>query len=124
MASQYHRLLDSMPISGTKSQDREQVFDAGAYKQVNVEFIFMAAGTLTSGSTLTLTLQHASANEDGLFMDVKDVDGNTVQINLLGTPDNSYHQVEGFLRYLRWDIGGDGVVNAQPIAGMDLVAKE
>ncbi len=125
MASEYRRLLDVVTISGAKSQESNMVMDAGAYRQLNVQFIVLAKGAETSND-FKLTLQHASVNEEDAFIDVKDVDGNTVQVDIAntGSTGNFYFHVEGYLRYLRWTVTDGGSVTTAAIAGVDVVVKE
>lgn len=130
MASEFHRLLEAQQIKSTSAQDREQWYDAGAYKQLNVEVLLPAVGSVTGGTTpsFVIGLEHASTPEDAAFVALQDKDGNNVEVDLLtGSPGNGYFQVEGFLRYIRWvaklDLSG-GTMDATPVAGVDLVAKQ
>lgn len=127
MASEFHRLLDPQAISDSKTQDREQWFDAGAYKQLNVELYLLATGVTSPASqSFKLTVQHAAVPEDDAFVDLKDQAGTAVEVEMVdgASVGNTYHQVEGFLRYIRWIAKTANTVTSAPVAGIDLVGKE
>ena len=125
MASEYRRLLDIQPLSTVEAQDRDLVFDAGAFKQLNVQFMLLTNGNMSSGTNFLLTLQHAAVNEDGQLMDLKDDAGTVIQINLKsGTTAPSFQTCSSFLRYIRWNVTAEDTITVKSIASIDLVAKE
>ncbi len=122
MANEFRRLLDTQAVSDSKTPDRELVFDAGAFSQLNVQVFLLAPGA--SSGTFKLTLQHASVNEENAFIDVKDADGNLVEVDLEGTVGNSFFHITRFLRYVRWRVKATATPSTAAVVGVDIVAKQ
>lgn len=120
MASQYRRLLDIQPVDADETQALDRVFDAGAYRQLNVQLIRMSNG---AGTTVKIKLQHAAVNEEGMYMDLKDDDGSAVELDLGSGSGDKFQTVSGFLRFVRWAKEVEGLTT-QGIGGVDIVAKE
>lgn len=117
MASQAIRLMDVSTLSASKEQMREQVADLGAFKELNVQVRVLKIGTGTDANA-TLTLEHASVNEDEAFLPLSSA---SWRVDSTASA-NSYLQITGFLRYVRWATGS--MVAGSPVAVIDLVAKE
>lgn len=117
MAGQYMRLADSVVITTGLAQDRDQVVDVGAYRQV-----LLHARVLRTGSGGSVKIQHAATNEGDAWEDLyQDDDQTAVTWALTGTGD--VQSSSKFLRYLRW--AASGTVSGGPVrVTIDLVAKE
>lgn len=111
MASLYHRFLPYQTVSASQTMTRDEVFDAGAYRVLEVQCRVVVAGG--GGS---IKLQHAAVNEPDAFMDVSGGSWN------LNATSKNYYSVTGFLRYLRWVT--DGSVSGSPAVLIDIIAKE
>lgn len=119
MASLSYRLLDPTTIVTGFKLPREQVLDAGAYGKLQIMFRRLKDGT---SATTYLRVQHAATNEDDAFVDLKDKDGNLVQISLDsadGAP--KFVVVDNFTRFIR--VIAVGTVTGAPVLLVDLVAK-
>ena len=126
MASEYRRLLDTQSVSGAKSQEREQIFDAGAYTELNVVFYVLKLGT-DSTTALDIKLQHAAINEEEAFTDLKDDAGNAVALDIEatgGSLGNKFFYIRRYLRYVRWVVTAGGTVTDAAVVGCDIMAKE
>ncbi len=110
MASQYHRLMDPTTLKPNLQQDLQDVFDAGAFRVLEVD-----VRVLKAGSAGSLLLQHAAVNEEDAY---RDLAGSSVSL----TGSGAYFTIQNFLRFVRWR--ADGNVAGDPIPLIDTVAKE
>ena len=110
MASQYFRLLDAMDLVASMTQPRDQVFDAGPYSKLELQFRVVRAG-----GAGTLQLQHAAVNEESAYIAL----GAPVALN---ATSNSHVSISNYLRYVRWTT--NAAVAGSPAALIDVLAKE
>ena len=111
MASQYKRILDPRVLTADMTQPATDIWDAGAYRTLEVQARVVKAGTAGY-----LKIQHAAVNEEDAF---RDLTGGNVGLSAV---DNIYFSATGFLRYVRWVT--DGAVTGSPVALVDVIAKE
>jgi hypothetical protein len=112
MASQVFELLLAQDVPANFIQPMEGVVDAGAYRQLNVDFNLIKAGTAG-----TLELEHsATLREEGFFP------LGAISASLTGATGHTPKTVESFLRYVR--AKSDGAVAGNPVMSVTLVAKE
>ena len=109
-ANQYYRLLEPTNVIASWSQSRDEVFDAGAYNQVQAHCRVLKAGTAG-----TIRLQTAAVNEVDAWVDVTGLVWTLSGTGSLLTSVN-------FLRFLR--VATDGAVAGGPVALIDLVLKQ
>ena len=109
MANQYHRLLDAQILPPNWVQPKEDVFDAGAWKEVEAHY-----RGIKTGSAGTVKLQTAAVNEPDAWVDVT---GLSWSLSGTGGLASSSH----YLRYLR--AVTDGAVAGAPAGLIDLVLK-
>lgn len=111
MASQWKRLLDGATVTANWKQPKEDAFDAGAYRVLELQCRVVKPGT--AGSIL---LEHAAVNDEAAFVALTGIswlaDGST----------GSFKAVNDFLRYVR--VAGDNAVAGSPAVILDLIAKE
>ena len=111
MASQYHRLIDSVMLKPNMTQSLRDAYDAGAFKQLEVQVRVLKSGTGTGN----LKLQHAAVNEEDAYVDIT---GATWSLSGAG----GFTPIPDFLRFIRWVT--DNNVQGDPIVIVDIVAKE
>ena len=111
MASEYTRLMDLSNLAASMVQDRNEVFDAGAYTSLFAHCRIAKAGT--AGNVL---LQHAMVNESDAYINLTGV---TWALNGNG---GLIVAVNAHMRYIRWIT--DGGVTGTPVALIDLIGKE
>jgi hypothetical protein len=109
MASQYYRLLDAKVLGGADQSPREEVFDAGAFKTLQVQL-----QVLKQGSNGNIKLTQAATLESDEWVDLGDLVTLSSTTNTLITHSN-------FLRYVRYEYWA---VAGMPIATIDIIAKE
>ena len=108
MAGQYVRILDTRALSSNLSCPDNNVVDLGAYRVVVVDCRLAALGT--GGN---LIIETSSVKEDGTWRTALSIPLNA-NPNLL--------EITLFARFIRWRT--DGAVAGNPVATVDLVAKE
>jgi hypothetical protein len=110
MASQYRRLLDSRTMAASEKQLADDVFDAGAYRVLEMQVRVLKAGTAGN-----LQLQHAAVNSEDSWQNM----GSAVAM----TPTSiAFSTISDFLRYIRWTT--DAGVAGSPVVVVDIIAKE
>ncbi len=110
MASQYYRLLDAIALGTNDKSDREDIFDAGAYKNLEVQ-----ARVIKAGAAGSIQLEHSAVKESGSWLALGSAISLTATSNALISHSN-------FLRYVRWVVVG--TVTDAPVAVLDVIAKE
>lgn len=116
MAGQYFRLLDAIPLSDSKKQDRNQVLDLGAFTQLNVHVRLVKAGTGNDADAV-VELEHAAVNEDDAFIPLT-----SASWRVDSTATGGFLQITGFLRFVRWVTGS--AVAGSPAVIIEGVAKD
>ncbi|MFT5582473.1 MAG: hypothetical protein ACI9VR_000049 [Cognaticolwellia sp.] len=113
MAGQYVRLMDAGTITqGPQSQD---AVDLGAYRQVVFHLRLLKAGSGTAGAQLVV--QHAAIDEEGAYIDIPGISWVVDSNGTGGVLDTTT-----FMRFVR--VAGVGTFAGDPVALLDLVAKE
>ena len=115
MAGQYMRLADAITLKASDSQDRDQVLDLGAYRQVVFTCTVLKPGSTTDVGKVKI--QHAATNEANAWVDLTGVEW-LVDDDATG----GLASTDAFLRYVRW--ATDSAVDGDPVVTIDAVAKE
>ncbi len=117
MASAYFRLMDTTTLSSNTEQPLFRAQDVGNYTQLNL-LLRVPKGSGNVG--FKLKVEHAPVLEEGAFVDLVDVNGNNVEA-ILNASGNTYFEVRGFMRYIRWSTFG--WTSGDAVGLIDNVAK-
>lgn len=109
MANQYHRLLDAQTVPADYVQPDEDVFDAGAFREIEANLQLIKAG-----SAGTIKIQTAAVRQPDAWVDAA---GLSWSASGSGGLASSAH----FLRYLR--TVSDGAIAGSPACLIDIVCK-
>lgn len=114
MAGQYVRLMDAGTINPGPQQTHDAV-DLGAYRQAIFHLRLLKAGSGTGGGQVVV--QHAAVNEEGAYVDIP---GISWIVDSNGT--GGVLESTAFMRFVR--VAGVGSIAGDPVALLDVVAKE
>lgn len=108
----YFRLQDVIEVTGTRTQDRADVLDIGAYRHFSFQVrVFNLASTAG-----TLYLQTSAVNEESGWLDIPNL-----SVSLTSAGDaNKLLVATDVLRFVRWRVNG---VNVSSRFLIDLVAR-
>lgn len=114
MANTYIELMKPTKITTGWELEIELVPDLGAYKELEVQFAVVNAGSGTGGETLVLT---HSATKYGKYLAIS---GSSITID--STAADSHKSVAHFLRFI--GARAQGTVTGSPVVGIQIIAKD
>lgn len=122
MASIFEQLRPVSESKGAETQDREMVFDGGAYRDLAITVLLLRSAA--PADTLILKIQHAPVNEESWYVTMKDANGNDIELDLNDATGPRFYYVNRYSRFVRYIIESAGTATTLPILGINLVAKE
>lgn len=115
MAGQYIRVADAVTLKASDTQDRDQVADVGAYRQLVLRCVVLKPGSTTDEGYVKI--QHAATNDANAWVDLTGIEW-LVDDDATG----GVLSTDEFLRYVRWATDVD--VDGEPVVTIDVVGKE
>ena len=86
--------------TGAMSQELREAWDAGAYRELQLQMRVLSAGTAG-----TVELEHAAVNEEDAYTAIS---GTSTSLT---SAANSFKTVTAFLRFIRWSVDGNPTGN-------------